>query len=150
MAFAPGPRNKASNVASNPLSAAVPWTASTPFAAGTVVTNGGNSYSVNAAFTSPATFNTTGLTLIAGVGATGTAGAAAPLFVQNITGDGVASTYTVTHNLNTNSLVGQVHDPADSNAVVPGVDITFPTVNTAQIVLGAPLTSGVVLTVIIH
>jgi hypothetical protein len=147
MAITPGPRSRAANVASNPLSAAVPWVASTAYPAGQVLTNAGSSYSVNAAFTTPATFSTTGLTLVAGVGATG---AAAPLFVGNITGDGVATSYTVTHNLGTTSLVGQVHDPADSNAVVPGVDITFPTTTTATVILGAALANATVLTVIIH
>ncbi len=139
MAFAPGPRNKAANVASNPLSASTPWVASTAFASGTVLTNAGSSYSVNAPLTTPATFNTTGLTLIAGVGAPG---AAAAQFSATITWDGTSASQTVTHGLGTKNLVASLHDPSDVDAVITGPDVLFPTTTTAQVVVGANPANG--------
>lgn len=159
MAFAPGPRNKASEIAGNPLTAEAAWAPNTAYAAGQPFSNGGSTWSSPVAFTSGATFSATGLTLVAGVGAAGTAGtagaagtpgASAPLYTGTITCDGTNTVYTVTHNLNTQSVVGQLHNPADSMAVVPGVDITFPTVNTAQVILGAAPASGVQLILIVH
>ena len=151
MAFAPGPRNKAALVAANALTQAVPWAASTAYPLGTALTNGGNTYVVGiSGYTSGATFSTTSLVLIAAAGATGAAGAAAPLFTGTITGDGAASSYTVTHSLNTFNLVGQLHDPNDSQAVVPQADILFPSLNTAQVILGSALANGVTLTLILH
>lgn len=146
MAFAPGPRNKASAVAANPLSAAVPWAPNTAVPAGQVLTNAGSSYSANIAFTTPATFNTTNLTLIAGVGAQGNA---APALSFPFTTDATNLTYTITHNLNTRGIKAQVQDPNDSYAEVPGLDYTYPTLNTCVVAFGAaPGVANLVLAVI--
>ena len=151
MAFAPGPRNKAALVAANALTQAVAWAASTAYPLGTALTNGGNTYVVGVSgYTSGSTFSTTSLVLIAAAGAAGATGAAAPLYVGTVTSDGSTLAYTVTHNLGTTNLVGQIHDPNDSNAVVPDVDILFPTTSTAQVIFGSAPASGVAVTVIIH
>ena len=145
-----GPRFLAAMMANQSLANATPWVANTAYSKGAAVTSGGSCYVATAAVPSRAVFTPSDWLMVAAAGVAGTAGAAAPLYTGTITGDGTSTTYTVTHNLNTTSVVGQVHDPADSNALVPGVDITFPTVNTAQVILSSALASGAQLTVIIH
>ncbi len=135
MAYLPGPRNKAAQIAANPFTTTTVWAPSTAYGAGATFTNGGNTYSTPTAFTSGATFSATGLTLIAQAGATG---AAAPALSFPFTTDGVASSFTVTHNQNTRALTPSVEDPNDSFAVIPGLDFTFPTVNTTTVIFGGP------------
>ena len=148
-----------------PLANATPWAASTAYAAGKVVTFGGASYVAPAAgVVARATFTVGDWTLLASAGAPGTAGAAggvgpqgpvgpagagADVFTATITGNGTLTSFPVTHNMGTTNLVGQVQDPADSNAVVPGADVLFPTNDTAQVVLSTALANGVNLKLIL-
>ncbi len=146
MAFAPGPRNKAAQIAANPFVTEAPWAANTAYGMGATFSNGGNTYSAPVAFTSGATFSATGLTLVAqggaagaagAAGATGATGAAAPALSFPFTTDATNLTYTITHNLNTRAIKAQVQDLNDSNAEVPGLDYTYPTVNTCVVGFGA-------------
>lgn len=129
-----GPRNKAVAVSTNPFAAAAPWAASTAYGPGVTLTNGGNTYVTTTSFTSGTTFSTANLTLIAQAGAQG---AAAPALSFPFTTDSTNVSYTITHNLNTRNIKSQVQDPSDNYAEVPGLDITYPTVNTAVVTFGA-------------
>ena len=82
-------------------------------------------------------------------GAQGAAGQNAEAYTFPLTGNGTDAVFTVNHGLGTINLIGQVQDPADANAVVPGVDVTYPTIDTAQVVLSAPLANGVALRLIL-
>ncbi len=156
-----GPRFLAVINANPPLANATSWAASTVYARGATVTFGtplSLYVAPPAGVPSRTTFTVGDWILIAQgtqggqgtQGIQGIQGTAAPLFVGTVTCDGINHAFTITHNLNSTSLVGQIHDPNDSNAVVPGVDITFPSTTTATIDTGNVLPSGTVLTVVIH
>lgn len=146
MAFAPGPRTKAAQVAANPFVTQTAWAPNTAYGPGATFSNAGSTWSTPVAFTSGATFSSTGLTLVAGVGA---AGAAAPALSFPFTTDATNLIYTITHNLNTRGIKVQVQDPNDGYNEVPGLDYAYPTLNTCTVGFGAaPGVANLVLAVI--